>query len=559
VIRAVAVLLAGLAIGMLTSCLPSRADDTPVGDNAMAAARHILDEAQAEKARGCTNPSDVLVHVLCDNRLRIGVRTYYPGFGVRDVNGTFSGFEIDIARRIAQFLGVPMLPVPVDPKNRIPMVASNDIDVVIATMGHSLLRDSQVRYIRPHYYQSRTVLVGAKDQNITDWDDLGGRTVCLPVGSNSNIVVMRHHVRILTFDRPEQLIDALNFNQCAFVMHDDTFFAAMLADPEWSSRFGVKFGFAPLPWGMAVARSGAAKLAELLTDLSIAYHANGVFLAMAKDNGLDTAFLTEEQKRWSSPGCVAADGSPVASCLTPPADDTDALDIAVTAPEAKWLEAFSAHWFDARLDLSLLEHESTLELLLEGIGFSLALVLGTMLSTLSFALLFGRLMGWGPLMLRRVVDTVVSVAQTSPLPLLMFVGYVVAGGLTHYTAVIALVTAIVVVGIYNGANAGRAINDAYQANMAPRGAAQRSFMEAVSVAGIQLVAFLINAAKSSPAAGMIGVPEFLNVMTDLTAYSRDRVVVYLVLLVFYTGLVLIVIVGLTRLELRLEAAVQRRR
>jgi ABC-type amino acid transport system permease subunit len=58
---------------------------------------------------------------------------------------------------------------------------------------------------------------------------------------------------------------------------------------------------------------------------------------------------------------------------------------------------------------------------------------------------------------------------------------------------------------------------------------------------------------------MIGVPEFLNVMTDLTAYSRDRVVVYLVLLVFYTGLMLIVIVGLTRLELRLEAAMQRRR
>jgi hypothetical protein len=48
-------------------------------------------------------------------------------------------------------------------------------------------------------------------------------------------------------------------------------------------------------------------------------------------------------------------------------------------------------------------------------------------------------------------------------------------------------------------------------------------------------------------------------MTDLTAYSRDRVVVYLVLLVFYTGLMLIVIVGLTRLELRLEAAMQRRR
>jgi ABC-type amino acid transport system permease subunit len=402
-------------------------------------------------------------------------------------------------------------------------------------------------------------VVGAKDEKVTDWDDLGGKTVCLPVGSNSNIVVMRHHVRILTFDRPELLVDALNFHQCAFVMHDDTFFAAMLADPSWSAQFGVKFGFAPLPWGMAVARRGATELAELLTDLSIAYHANGVFLEMAKAEGVDTAYLTEEQKRWSTPGCVAADGSPVASCLLPPADDTDALDIARIAPEAKWLEAFSAKWFGIRLDLSLLEHASTLSLLLEGIGFSLALVLGTMLSTLGFALLFGRLMGWGPMRLRRAIDTVVSVAQTSPLPLLMFVGYVVAGGLTHYTAVVALMTAILVVGIYNGANAGRAINDAYQANQTRRGAPRRSFMEAVSVAGIQLVAFLINAAKGSPAAGMIGVPEFLNVMTDLTAYSRDRVAVYLVLLVFYTGLMLIVIAVLTRLELRLEAAMQRRR
>jgi polar amino acid transport system substrate-binding protein len=316
-----------------------------------------------------------------------------------------------------------------------------------------------------------------------------------------------------------------------------------------------------------VARSGAADLAALLTNLSVAFHANGVFLQLAEDNGLDTAFLTQEQQRWSTPGCVTATGALVASCLLPPADDTDKGDIATFAPRVIWFQAFAARWFGARLDLSLLEHTSTANLLLEGIGFSLALVLGTMLATFGFALLFGRLMGWGPMALRRAVGTVVAIAQTSPLPLLLFVGYVVAGAIAQYSALVALATAVVVVGIYNGSNAGRAIHDAYQASQASPGATRdasiqpqhRSFMQAVSVAGIQLVAFLINAAKSSPAAGMIGVPEFLNVMTDLTAYSRDRVVVYLVLLVFYTGLVLIVIAVLTRLELRLEAAVQRRR
>jgi ABC-type amino acid transport system permease subunit len=61
-------------------------------------------------------------------------------------------------------------------------------------------------------------------------------------------------------------------------------------------------------------------------------------------------------------------------------------------------------------------------------------------------------------------------------------------------------------------------------------------------------AFLINATKATPAADLIGVPEFLSVLTDLTAYSRDRLGVYLVLLVFYSLLVLVTIGGLSVLR-----------
>jgi polar amino acid transport system substrate-binding protein len=543
----------GLTLGLLAGGMVAHAEETTVGTNAMAAAGRILDAAKAEAQQGCSQPSDVLVRVLCDKRFRVGVRAYYPSFSVRDVAGTYSGFEIDIARRIAEFLGVRLDPVQVGPTSRIPMVASKDIDLVIATMGHDKQRDSQVTFIRPHYYESRTVVVGAKDLPVEDWNDLGGQTVCLTVGSSSNIVIVRHHIRILTFDRPEQLLDALTFDECAFIVHDDTFFADLLADRTWSSRYGVKFGFSALPWGMAVARSGATQLAALLTNLSVAYHADGVFLQLAQANHVDTAFLTQQQRIWSAPGCVSASGTIEARCLIAPADASDVNDIDSFAAQAVWLEQFAANWFGISLDLSLLKHRSTVTLLVEGIGFSLALIAGTLLATAGFALLFGRLMGLGPIAFRRGIGAVVTIAQTSPLPLLLFVGYVVAGGITHYTAVVALLVAILVIGIYNGANAGRAIHDAYQSDRARE---QRSFLGAVSVAGIQLVAFLINAAKGSPAAGMIGVPEFLNVMTDLTAYSRDRVVVYLILLIFYTALVLAVIFVLSSVESRLADAMR---
>ena len=80
----------------------------------------------------------------------------------------------------------------------------------------------------------------------------------------------------------------------------------------------------------------------------------------------------------------------------------------------------------------------------------------------------------------------------------------------------------------------------------------------MALASVQLVAFLINAAKGSPAAGMIGVPEFLNVVTDLTANSRDRITMHLTLLIFYVTLVLVVIRILTVVRTRLVGGLGRR-
>ncbi len=547
-------LLLALLLFIPLSNARAGADATP-GAAAFAAARQILDKAKAEAAQGCRRPSDVLVHILCNGQLRIGLRTYYPGFSVRKDNSSFAGFEWDVAQRIAEFIGVRPVGVAVDPKNRIPMVADGRIDLVIATMGHDTLRDKEVRFIRPHYYMSQTAIVGAKDNVVADWQALGGRTVCLPLGSSTNIVFIRHHVQVLTFDRPEQLLDALSFGECAFIVQDDTFFRQFLTDPAWSSRFQIMFGFAPLPWGMAVARTDTDQLAALLDLLSAAFHADGVFLQLARAHDLDLAFLQAQQQRWSSPGCAMPNGVPPNACLIPATDHISTASADSSAPHDKWLDESLFGWLDLGFDLSLLTSPLTSRLLLEGIAYSLALIAGSQLATAAFALILGRLMGTGPAVLRLGFGALTFVGQTAPLPLLLFFGYIVAGGLTPYSGRIALLVAILVIGFYNGCNAGRAIHEAHQTLLqrqsSPEGR-RRSFRYAVSIAGVQIVAFLINAAKGSPAAGMIGVPEFLNVVTDLTSYSSDRIAVYLILLIFYTSLVLLVIVLLSAGQERLE-------
>jgi polar amino acid transport system substrate-binding protein len=542
------------------------AQSAPAGSRAMAEATRILDLAKAEAARGCSQPSDVLVRILCDRRLQVGLRTFYPGFSVRADNAEFTGFEPDIARRIAGFLGVDLVTDAVNTRTRIPVLAEGRADLVIATMGHTLQRDTEVRFIRPHYYISQTAVVGPKANPVADWQDLSGRTVCLPLGSSTNLTFVQNHVRILTFDRPEQLLDALRFNQCTFISHDDTFFAELLADPTWSAQYGIKFRFSPLPWGMAVAKDRTVHWAALLDALSFAFHANGVFIELAKGNQLDLSFLESEREKLSNAACLTGHGAPEAPCLMPPFDNSAATDISEIEPYAIWIERTMADRFGVTVDLSLFKHQSTVGLLREAVVYSLALIVGTQLSTLAFALGFGWLMVCDVRLVRRGVCALTSVWQVTPLPLLMFFVYVVAGGLSHYSGVVALIAAIFAIGLYNGSNAARAVEEAHRTlrrrdvitGSSEDPGNQRSFVRTVSLASVQLVAFLINAAKGSPAAGMIGVPEFLNVLTDLTANSRDRVTVNVILLVFYMTLVLVVIRLLAFARARFVLATGRR-
>ncbi|MBU1399345.1 MAG: transporter substrate-binding domain-containing protein, partial [Proteobacteria bacterium] len=52
-----------------------------------------------------------LEHILQKGELRVGFEAGYMPFEMTDKNGNFVGFDIDIAREMAQALGVKFVPV----------------------------------------------------------------------------------------------------------------------------------------------------------------------------------------------------------------------------------------------------------------------------------------------------------------------------------------------------------------------------------------------------------------------------------------------------------------
>lgn len=503
-------------------------------------ARSIVARARAEADANCQAPSDRLVEILCQKVLTVGLRATYAGFSQRAPDGTFSGMEVDLARMIADFLGVEMRPIRVTPKSRIPFVVRGQTDLSIATTGHDRIRDSQVRFIRPHYFASQTALVGPKSATIRGWDDLTGQTICMPLGASSNLMVASTRVKVLIFETPRQLADALNFGRCRFVVHDDSFFWRYRDNPEWASRFEIKFTFAPIRWGMFVAPDRADRLADVLTLLSVAYHIDGTFLRLAATHRLNEAFLETERHHWLSPICLGPQGYPAPTCLADPIANLPDMQTRF----ARFVDSLEAHLGTIRadgVDLSALKQQAMFERLMDGVAVSIALVVGatsmTMLCAIGFATLLVSRRRW----LRWPALVLTQIGQTTPMPLLMFFGYVLAGGVATYTAPLAIGVSILVLGAYNGCYASRAIAEVRRTEGAEGRDWMRSMGNAVAVSWTQITAFVVNATKGTPAADMIGVPEFVSVLSDMSAYAWDRTPLFVTLLVFYSGLVLAVI------------------
>ncbi|MFS2033043.1 transporter substrate-binding domain-containing protein [Polaromonas sp. CT11-55] len=495
-------------------------------------------QAAAPKTKKCDDAVDVLARVLCTKTLRVGVRTGYPPFAFEDATGALQGFEIELARQLAGSLGVEPVLVVVTPANRLALLGEGRVDLVIATMGHTLQRDREALFVRPHYYQSQTIVLGRKELQIGGLVKLRGNTVCVTVGNSTNAELSVNGARLKLFDKASSLVDELRLGGCSLVAQDDSFFASYLQQPAFAAAYDSKFGFAPLPWGVAVARDGGERLADVLALSMQQLHISGALQALAQKHGVDSPFLAQQRKLWSSSTCAQISALNDPACVKAPLDNQ--LPPTSFAAKVDQLEHFIYQATGTRVTLAMFKTWVALDLLLEGVWFSLLLVVGAVLATWGFALAFGAGLTSHTPWVRWSMRCVLWPMQSTPLILLMILAGVVVGAMGATSPLVALAAAVLVLGLFNGSNAGQAVAEAMLTLREERAPAQPALSAAVYRARTQMVAFVVNATRGSPAASVMGVPELLAALTDVASFSSERITTYTFLLIFYMLLVALV-------------------
>ncbi|MFG1794662.1 glutamate ABC transporter substrate-binding protein [Nocardia sp. NPDC049149] len=121
-----------------------------------------------------------------DGKLTIGIKYDQPGLGLRTKDGSYTGFDVEVAKYVAGKLGVK--PDGITWKEspsgqRETLIENGQVDYIVATYSITDSRKQKVDFAGPYYVAGQSFLVRADNTDITGPDSIKGKKVCSVKGS----------------------------------------------------------------------------------------------------------------------------------------------------------------------------------------------------------------------------------------------------------------------------------------------------------------------------------------------------------------------------------------
>ena len=207
--------------------------------------------------------ADTLADIKAKGALVVGVKDSLPPFGYVDAKTrTIVGYDVDFARAIAFKLGVRLELKPVTSANRIPQLASGNIDIIAATMTKNLERAQQIDFSYAYFVTGQKFI--APKGKVRSLKDLEGKRIATAKGSTSEINVKRAipSATVLSFDDYPQAFLALRQRRVAAITTDEAILAGILAKAPKIPAFEIpNLRISDEPYGLGMRKGDTALVA----------------------------------------------------------------------------------------------------------------------------------------------------------------------------------------------------------------------------------------------------------------------------------------------------------
>ncbi|MDG9713933.1 glutamate ABC transporter substrate-binding protein [Streptomyces sp. DH10] len=207
------------------------------------------------------------------DKIKVGIKYDQPGLGLKEPDGSFSGFDVDVATYVAKELGYEPNQIEwVETKSadRENALSRGDVKMIAATYSITDERKQKVDFAGPYLLAHQDLLV-KKDSDITKATDLNEKKLCSVAGSTS-----AQNVRD-DFAPKAQLSERGGYSECLSALQsggvdalttDDSILAGYAAQEQYKGQFklaGLKLSNEN--YGIGVKKGDKATLDKINTAL----------------------------------------------------------------------------------------------------------------------------------------------------------------------------------------------------------------------------------------------------------------------------------------------------
>lgn len=149
--------------------------------------------------------------------IRIGMSTFVP-WAMKDKEGELIGFEIDVAKKLAEDMGVKAEFVPTNWSGIIPALLTGKFDVIIGGMGITPSRNLKVNFSIPYDYSGMSMVAHQKKAaGFDSLDDFNKKEVIIAVriGTTAESAAKKYmpNARLRRFENESQALQELNLGR----------------------------------------------------------------------------------------------------------------------------------------------------------------------------------------------------------------------------------------------------------------------------------------------------------------------------------------------------------
>jgi glutamate transport system substrate-binding protein len=176
------------------------------------------------------------------DKIKVGIKYDQPGLGLKNPDGSFSGFDVDVATYVAKELGYEPKQIEfVETKSadRENALARGDVKFIAATYSINPERAKLVDFAGPYLLAHQDLLVKA-DSDISKGTDLNGKTLCSVTGSTSAENVKKDiapKAQLKEYGGYSECIAGLQSGAVDAVTTDDSILAGFAAQDNYKGQF----------------------------------------------------------------------------------------------------------------------------------------------------------------------------------------------------------------------------------------------------------------------------------------------------------------------------------